>query len=250
MGIDAEYLIIVWKGLLYQMAKQKFYAVAAGRKTGIFTDWTTTEKNVKGHKGAKYKSFATRAEAEAWLENPEYTSVKKQKKSGASELRNHIPLPADAIIIYTDGGAINNPGPGGYGIVICENENQQEFSSGFRLTTNNRMEMTAAIVALQKVVGRKKNVVLYSDSSYLVNGIMKGWARKWRQNGWRKADKSPALNADLWAELLDLLEKVKVEFRWVRGHAGDELNERCDRLAVAAARQPDLPVDRGYQPDP
>lgn len=231
------------------MAKSKFYAVAAGRITGIFTDWPTTEKNVKGYAGAKYKSFATRSEAEAWLENPEYARRQKRSGKGAAPSAAQERVREGDVVIYTDGGAINNPGPGGYGIVICDEHGEHEFSGGFRLTTNNRMEMTAALEALQRVAGRGKPVILYSDSSYLVNGVTRGWARKWRQNGWRKADKSPALNADLWARLLDLLDEVRVEFRWVRGHAGNELNEKCDRLAVAAARKTGLPDDEGYRQD-
>lgn len=230
------------------MAKKKYYAVAAGRQIGIFTDWPTAEKQVKGYGGAKYKSFPTRDEAESWLKDPQYTrkeSSKPKKKSAGGVQRS--PIPPGSIVIYTDGGAINNPGPGGYGVVICNGVEQHELSGGFRMTTNNRMEMTAALRALQEVCGTTRPVVLYSDSSYLVNGIEKGWARKWRANGWRKADNSAAVNSDLWAELLELLEEVKVEFRWVKGHAGNELNERCDKLAVSSARQAGLPIDHGYE---
>lgn len=230
------------------MAKKKYYAVAEGRQTGVYTDWTTAEKQVKGYGGAKFKSFPTRDEAESWLKNPQYTRKEKpkneKKQAGGKQ---SVAVPPGSIVIYTDGGAINNPGPGGYGIVICDDGQRHELSGGFRLTTNNRMEMTAAIRALQEVRGTTKQIVLYSDSSYLVNGVEKGWARKWRANGWLKADKSAALNSDLWAELLELLESVNVQFRWVKGHAGNELNERCDTLAVSSARQPDLPIDHGYE---
>lgn len=228
------------------MAKQKYYAVASGRKTGIFTDWAETERQVKGCAGAKYKSFGSREEAEEWLENPQYAKAAK-RTSAPKAVQTQRATPTNAIVIYTDGGAINNPGPGGYGIVICDGEERLELSGGFRHTTNNRMEMMAAIVALQEVTGTTRPVVLHSDSSYLVNGITKGWAVAWRRNYWRKADGSEAMNADLWARLLDLLEGLKVEFRWVKGHAGNELNERCDQLAVAAARTPGQPVDGGYE---
>lgn len=228
------------------MAKRKFYAVATGRKTGIFTDWGTTEAQVKGFTGAKYKSFATRQEAEAWLKEPVYAAKPKPKRP-AGNIPKNGKTPADAIIVYTDGGAINNPGPGGYGIVICDGDARRELSGGFRMTTNNRMEMTACIVALQEVAGSGRPIVLYSDSSYLVNGIEKGWAVNWRSRGWRKADGAPALNIDLWSRLLDLLEKEDVQLRWVKGHAGNELNERCDQLAVASARSTGLPPDRGYE---
>jgi ribonuclease HI len=100
---------------------------------------------------------------------------------------------------------------------------------------------------LREIVGSGKRVRVFSDSSYLVNGISKGWAKKWRENGWRKADRTPALNADLWAELLDLLADLPVTFTWVKGHAGNPLNERCDQLAVASAKQRNLPVDHGYE---
>ena len=139
----------------------------------------------------------------------------------------------NAIIVYTDGGSINNPGPGGYGIVIETDGKRQELSGGFRHTTNNRMEMMAAIVALRSLQDCRKKICLFSDSSYLVNGITKGWAKKWRSKGWRKSDGQPVLNVDLWKELLALLDSAEVSFNWVKGHAGNELNERCDRLAVA-----------------
>ncbi|WP_163337724.1 ribonuclease HI [Desulfopila sp. IMCC35008] len=230
------------------MAKKKYYAVADGRQTGVYTDWPTAEKQVKGYGGAKFKSFPTRDEAESWLKDPQYSrknNSEKVKKQAAG--RQAAPVPPGSIVIYTDGGAINNPGPGGYGIIICDGAQKHELSGGFRMTTNNRMEMTAAIRALREVKGTTKQIVLYSDSSYLVNGIEKGWARKWQANGWRKADKSAALNSDLWAELLELMQDIRVEFRWVKGHAGNELNERCDKLAVSSARQPGLPIDHGYE---
>ena len=236
------------------MAKQKFYAVAVGGKKNIYTDWATTEKQVKGVGGAKYKSFPTRQEAEDWLKNPVYASKGKSaaknnggKPSGKAKTLVAKNIPANAIVIYTDGGAINNPGPGGYGIVITDGDARREISGGYRLTTNNRMEMTACIVALKEVIGEGRPIVLYSDSSYLVNGVEKGWARGWKRRGWKKSDGAPALNPDLWAELLDLLDQGNVELRWVKGHAGNELNERCDQLAVAAARGTDHRVDRGYE---
>lgn len=229
------------------MAKPKFYAVAAGKSTGIFTDWGTAEKQVKGFAGAKFKSFSTRGEAEEWLKNPVYASAKPKSSSASASPPPVEKNPPNSIVIYTDGGAINNPGPGGYGIVICEGVNRRELSGGFRLTTNNRMEMMASIVALQEVAGSGRPIVIYSDSSYLVNGVSKGWAKSWRARGWRKSDGALAMNADLWAELLELLESENVTFRWVKGHAGNELNEVCDRLAVSSARREGLPVDHGYE---
>ena len=148
--------------------------------------------------------------------------------------------------VYTDGACLGNPGPGGYGVILAYNGNEKELSAGFRLTTNNRMELLATVVALE-ALKETCEVDLYSDSLYVVNGIEKGWARSWRANGWRKRDKLPAVNADLWGRLLDLLDKHKVRFYWVRGHSGHVENERVDRLAVAAAKQPSLLIDEIYE---
>lgn len=231
------------------MAGKKYYAVAVGRSTGIYTDWATAEKQVKGFAAAKFKSFPTRAEAEAWLENPVYRKKEGQKKYRPDAGSNPAQEQYDpaVIIVYTDGGSINNPGPGGYGVVIENEGKRREFSGGFRHTTNNRMEMMAAIVALRELQNCGKKIILSSDSSYLVNGIVKGWAKKWRSNGWRKSDGQPVLNVDLWRELLALLDGVDVSFKWVKGHAGHELNERCDHLATAAARQTDMVTDTVYE---
>jgi ribonuclease HI len=138
--------------------------------------------------------------------------------------------------MYTDGGCIDNPGPGGYGVIVITNGKRKELSGGFRLTTNNRMELTAAIVGLQTLKERNK-VTLYSDSRYLVDGIEKGWARTWRANKWRKADKTRALNIDLWQQILDLCDQHQVKFVWVAGHAGHPENERCDQLANESSRK-------------
>jgi ribonuclease HI len=109
------------------------------------------------------------------------------------------------------------------------------------------MELMAALVALKETSGTPKPIILHSDSSYLVNGITKGWAKSWRRNGWRKSDGKEALNRDLWESLLNTIKDQKVEFRWVKGHAGDPLNERCDQLAVESARGSELSVDQGYE---
>lgn len=137
----------------------------------------------------------------------------------------------DKVIIYTDGACSGNPGPGGYGVVlVCKNK-RKELSGSEENTTNNRMELTAAIVGLS-ALKRKCEVKLVTDSKYVSDGISKGWAASWRQNGWRKADKKPALNADLWEKLLILIEQHEVELEWVKGHNGHPENERCDALAV------------------
>ena len=150
------------------------------------------------------------------------------------------------VTLYTDGGCINNPGPGGYGVVLIYNSHRKELSGGFRRTTNNRMEIFAAIAGLE-ALKETCRVTLFSDSQYLVYAMQKGWARKWRANEWRRSNKEKAINPDLWERLLRLCEIHDVRFEWLRGHAGQSENERCDELAKAAANLPDLPADPGYQ---
>lgn len=126
-------------------------------------------------------------------------------------------------------------------------DHSRELSGGYRLTTNNRMELLAVIKGLE-ALNRPSQVVLFSDSKYVVDAMEKGWAVKWRSSGWMRNKREKAVNPDLWATLLDLCATHDVEFRWVRGHSGVADNERCDRLAVAAARGPNLEEDRGYPP--
>ncbi len=133
--------------------------------------------------------------------------------------------------IFTDGACSGNPGPGGYGAILRVGEHVKEISGGEANTTNNRMELMGVISALS-ALKYPCNVVLTTDSKYVVDSVTKGWAKKWRSNNWIKSDKKPALNADLWEKLLDLLEVHNVQFVWVKGHAGHPENERCDRLAV------------------
>jgi ribonuclease HI len=151
------------------------------------------------------------------------------------------------VVIYTDGACSGNPGPGGYGVVMLHGEHRKELSAGFKLTTNNRMELLGAIEGLRALKDRC-SVKLYSDSQYVINAIEKGWAAKWKANGWMRNKKDKAVNPDLWEQLLKLCKQHKVEFVWVRGHSGNVENERCDQLAVAASQQPNLPVDEGYRP--
>jgi ribonuclease HI len=149
------------------------------------------------------------------------------------------------LIIHTDGCCLGNPGPGGYGVVLRQGERVKELSGGFRRTTNNRMEIFAAIAALEALKGRQK-VELYTDSQYVVKAIEEGWARKWKRQNWMRNPKEAAVNPDLWERLLKACEMHRVTFKWVRGHAGNAGNERCDVLAKAAAKQADLPPDPGY----
>jgi len=136
------------------------------------------------------------------------------------------------ITIYTDGACSGNPGPGGYGVVMVYGAHRRELSGGEPDTTNNRMEIMGVIKGLE-ALKESCEVDVYSDSRYVVDAIEKGWARRWHQNNWKRNKKEPALNADLWQVLLELLEKHKVVFHWVKGHAGHPENERCDELARA-----------------
>ncbi len=148
--------------------------------------------------------------------------------------------------IYTDGACSGNPGKGGYGIILSYNEHKKELSGGYRLTTNNRMEMIAAIIGLE-ALNTPCDVTLYTDSRYLVDAITKGWAKKWQANDWQRNTKEQAKNPDLWQKLLDLCEQHQVQFVWVKGHAGHPENEQCDRLAVAACQQLELSIDVVYE---
>ena len=148
--------------------------------------------------------------------------------------------------IYTDGACSGNPGPGGYGTLIQFGEHRKEISGGFAVTTNNRMELLAVIEGLE-TLKRPCAATVFSDSKYIVDAVNKGWAERWRANGWRRNKKDKALNPDLWARLLALLETHDVEFRWVRGHSGNPGNERADKLAVLASRGSALAMDEGYE---
>ncbi|MCK4763146.1 MAG: ribonuclease HI [Candidatus Aminicenantes bacterium] len=247
--------------------KKKFYAVARGHEPGIYSQWfgeKGAEAQVKGFPDARYKGFTTRPEAQQWFETvrqgrdpadarsngtqadlfpgpgpgPEPSSAKRKKtqpKKPQRKIAAAQELKAGKVIVYTDGGCIDNPGPGGYGVVLLQGKDRQELSGGFRRTTNNRMELTACIEGL-KTLKETSTVVLFSDSKYVVNGIEKGWAKRWRRNGWKRSIKAAAENADLWSQLLELCEKHQVEFSWVKGHAGNPGNERCDELATLASR--------------
>ncbi len=251
------------------MAKIKFYAVVQGRKQGIYTEWFGAhgaEAQVRGYAGAVYKSFTTRVEAEVWFDKlgagnsaahhsmpfhsgDEKITQEKESRRPRQSIRES-PGPRAAVsgkrsAIYTDGGCSSNPGPGGYGVVLLVDGQRRELSGGFAHTTNNRMELTACIKGLEALDGTCP-VTVHSDSQYVVNGITKGWARRWKRNNWMRNADEPAENSDLWARLLDLCEQHDVELQWVRGHNGNRENERCDRLAVEMTQCRDLPPDHGY----
>lgn len=150
------------------------------------------------------------------------------------------------IDIYTDGACSGNPGRGGYGAVLIYNGQQKELSAGYKLTTNNRMEILGAIAALE-ALKEKCRVDLYSDSRYVVDAVEKGWIEKWKSNNWMRTKTDKALNVDLWIRLSERLSNHSVKFIWVKGHAENELNERCDQLARDAIESDELLEDRGYK---
>ena len=148
------------------------------------------------------------------------------------------------ITIYTDGSSLGNPGPGGYGIVMLSPQHnlRKELSQGYRRTTNNRMELLAVIVALEALRKPNTEVLIYSDSQYVINSIEKGWVWGWMKKGF-KGKKNP----DLWQRFIKIYKQHQVKFQWVKGHAGNPENERCDTLAVEAANSGDFLVDHGYE---
>ena len=140
------------------------------------------------------------------------------------------------VTIYTDGACSGNPGPGGWGAILRYKETEKELSGGAADTTNNRMELTAVIEALA-LLKESCVVELYSDSKYVIDGLSKGWAKGWQKRGWIKSDKKPALNPDLWERLLALTDRNEMHYHWVKGHAENEKNNRCDQMAVAESKK-------------
>jgi len=246
--------------------KKKYYAVAVGRKPGIYRQWAGengAEDQVKGFINARFKSFSTPREAESWL-----TEVRAGRDPGNKTRPPYrTPDPANGladalsagdkeelkqgnIIMFTDGSCLDNPGPGGYGVVVFDQETKRELSAGYRRTTNNRMELMACIAGLKSLASPRK-VRLYSDSRYVVKGIGEGWAERWKKNGWLRSANKAAENADLWAQLLDLCRFHQVQCHWVKGHAGHPGNERCDVLANRGALNAGLhQVDTPFETAP
>ncbi len=144
--------------------------------------------------------------------------------------------------IYTDGACSGNPGPGGFGVVLKFNGKRKEISQGYKRTTNNRMELMAVISGLNSLKTKCK-VAVYSDSKYIVDAINKGWLYNWKKKNWVRSNKEKVLNPDLWEQLYDLLKKHEITFEWVKGHANNEENERCDVLAVTASKSGNLLID-------
>lgn len=146
------------------------------------------------------------------------------------------------IYLFTDGAASGNPGPGGYGAILRCAGREKELSGGFSLTTNNRMELLAVIIGLEAILWENAQVEIWSDSTYVVKAINEGWLANWENKGFKKVK-----NVDLWTRFIPLYRKHRVTFHWLKGHAGHPENERCDRLAVAAYKQENLPPDTGYE---
>lgn len=216
------------------MAK-KFYAVKRGRKTGLYTVWAECAAQVKGFQGAVYKGFMTEEEARAWLGGAD---ARTEQPRAAAEMAEPSAPDAD-YIIHTDGSCLRNPGgPGGWAAVIETTATGavEEKSGGDPETTNNRMELTAALMALS-AVPEGARVALYTDSQYLKNAFTKFWLPAWKKRGWKKADGEPVLNQDLWVQLDAAFAARQVQFHWVKGHAGNPRNERCDALARAEAEK-------------
>ncbi len=254
------------------MAKKTIYIVVRGQRPGIYRTWSGDDgaaRQVQGFSGALYRGFTRREDALAWLrsldeeELPPELGEALAKELGYAGLQDGEAPSEDVpdgerVIVYTDGGAIGNPGPGGYGAVLRFGRHRKELSGGYRMTTNNRMELMACIAALEALKKPRSSatsalglasppVVLYSDSQYVVNGINEGWAEQWRRRGWQRPNGETAENVDLWARLLALCDEHDVTFRWVKGHAGRPGNERADQLAGQAAQQEDLPPDTAFE---
>lgn len=247
-------------------AKNKYYAVRSGREPGVYLTWDECKAQVDGYPKAEYKSFTALRDAEVYLgyvkaapeaadpklfDDKPPDAAKKKPKTKPEKIESPTTEMLETsgglkrVIIYADGACTGNPGPGGYGVVMMHGEHRKEMSGGFRLTTNNRMEMLGCIVGLRSLKGQCA-VSIYTDSKYVFNSMTKGWARRWKKNNWKRDDKDVP-NADLWEQMIELCDQHKVRFNWVRGHAGDKENERCDYLARTAAASFDLAIDAVYE---
>ncbi len=250
--------------------KNNYYLVVHGRKPGLYRQWFGEEgaaDQVQGIPEALFKGFATLQEARAWLnEMDEVDDLLAEIDMLLGPTANHFTDPqtealqpidyqtalnTSKVVIFTDGGCDPNPGPGGYGAVLLFKDTQgiihrRELSGGFRLTTNNRMELQACIEGL-RALKRASPVTLYSDSKYVVDAMTLGWAQRWQINGWYRQKDNKTENIDLWAQLLELCKTHTVEFCWVKGHAGIPENERCDQLSTQSIKQPNLPPDTAYE---
>lgn len=231
------------------MAKNNFYAVKKGRLTGLFKTWDECNQQVKGFPGAVFRGFPTEQEAKEWLSGapespplfPDDTGTVNHRTSAKSKPHMHRTAaenepPAD-YTVYTDGSCLRNPdGPGGYAAVILSTQDgkTREISGGEPSTTNNRMELRAGIEALRALPSHS-TVDFYTDSQYMKNAFTKYWLHNWKRNGWHTATGEPVKNQDLWRALDEAFSLHIVRFHWVKGHAGNRWNERCDELARSEA---------------
>ena len=226
---------------------RKIYAVRQGRQTGLFNTWAACEAQVKGYAGARYKGFTDAAAAMVWLQGSDgqtelFAAPPKTNPARKSAVDKPAPdQAAEAVppdyVIYTDGSCLRNPdGPGGWAAVIMDPREgtKIELHAGTPSTTNNRMELSAAIAALGHVPAAAV-VDLYTDSQYLKNAFTKQWLAGWTRTGWKTAAGSEVKNQDRWRQLDELFSSRTVRFHWVKGHVGVEHNERCDELARSEA---------------
>jgi len=246
------------------MGKQKYYAVRRGRTTGIFYSWDKCKEQIHHWRGAEYKSFSNKESALSWLNyeiKPEqaaelaaktaqlFAPTNSGEPTGSATSATAEPLgdgqtasaddknPEAIYAIYTDGSCLKNPGgPGGWAAIVVEKgASRMEISGGAPETTNNRMELTAAIKAIART-RYKSEIYLYTDSQYLRNAVDKNWLKKWKKNGWKTSTGGEVKNQDLWQELEKVMEERTINFNWILGHAGHPENERCDQMAKKAAR--------------
>ena len=205
----------------------KIYAVKKGRQPGLFGTWEECQKQVNGFHGAIFRGFTDKIAAKKWLDEDE--------DAHSANLSSNFDY-----TIYTDGSCLKNPGNGGWAAVIIKNDVQdlsdsmRELSGGEKNTTNNRMELSAAINALREIP-KGASAELYTDSQYMKNAFTRNWLKSWKKLNWHKSDGAEVKNRDLWEELDALFQTRNIHFRWVKGHAGDKYNERCDKLARAQA---------------
>ena len=211
--------------------KQKYYVVWRGREPGIFSTWDDCAAQVSGYTAAEYKSFDTLREArEAYQAN--YADYAGKTKTSLTQVQLRAYGKPIVPSYCVDAACSGNPGPGGWGAILDYNGTRKELSGGEAETTNNRMELTGAIVALESLK-RPCKVEMHVDSAYVKDGITK-WIHGWKRNGWKTADKKPVKNEDLWQRLEIALKPHKIEWHWVKGHAGHPENERADELARMA----------------
>lgn len=225
-----------------EIKMSKVYAIAKGKiDNQIVHSWQECEDLVAGVPGARYKSFKSEEEAAEWLGDvfmlKKYSQTAK-KESGSRRKRDCF----EKIYIYSDGACSGNPGHGGWGAIIKYNGQPFEISGGAEETTNNQMELLGFINALKFAIqnfGKNKPIEVCLDSQYVLKGT-KDWMPSWKKNGWKKSDGKPVLNLELWKEIDSLVKGLKINYVWVKGHAGHPENERCDALAVKASHSPEM----------